>query len=32
MPAQHIKCVIVQARAGFDLHEISYSNAEDAVE
>lgn len=32
MPIQQIKRVIVQARAGFDLREICYSNAEDMVE
>lgn len=32
MPTQQIKHVIVQARAGFDLHEINYSNAENMVE
>lgn len=32
MPIQQMKRVIVQAQAGFDLHEISYSNDEDVIE
>lgn len=32
MLIQQVKRVIVQARAGFDLHEICYSSAEDMVE
>lgn len=32
VPIQQIKRVIVQARAGLGLHEISYSNAEYMVE
>lgn len=32
MPTQQVKRGIVQAQAGSDLHEVSYSNAENGVE